>query len=118
MAGGPIRRKTEKAIQDRAGVPVLLFYDEINDKTIMARANADGHLQVVGEVTALMTAYDGSGDQITLSAEEQNNQNQLMVNSDDVMGALKSLEDELRIMNFHLSIVTDTQIRKSDIGDN
>ncbi len=42
-----IRRKTEKAVRDRAGVPVTLLYDETNDKTIMARGDANGQQSVV-----------------------------------------------------------------------
>lgn len=52
MANGPIRRKTEKAVRDRAGVPVGLLYDETNDKTIMQRANTDGAAKIA------MYAYD------------------------------------------------------------
>lgn len=115
MAGGPIRRKTEKAIRDRAGVPVLLFYDETNDKTIMARADENGALTIIGEVTALMTAYDKDGDQLVLDAVTQNNENQLAINDDGVEGSLKSILSELRIMNFHLSNITDMQVEREDI---
>jgi hypothetical protein len=105
----PIRRKTEKAVRDRAGVPVLLFYDEENDKTIMARASADGHQYTIVGV------LDGNGNMLSLSGEVQNNQNKLAVNSDDVEGSLKSILSELRIMNFHLSNITDMQVEREDI---
>jgi hypothetical protein len=52
MANGPIRRKTEKAVRDRAGVPVGLLYDEKNDKTIMHRASATGAAYHVPESVA------------------------------------------------------------------
>jgi hypothetical protein len=45
-APGPIRRKSEKAVRDRAGVPVGLLYDEINDKTIMQRGGEEGYAKV------------------------------------------------------------------------
>jgi len=121
MATGPIRRKTEKAIRDRAGVPVLLFYDETNDKTIMARANADGQMYVVatvsGEVDATLIVKDGDGDDLELGGETQNNMNKLFVNSDNVEGKLGQLLTELKIMNYHLSSMTDMQIDKHDIGE-
>jgi len=47
MADGPIRRKSEKAVRDRAGVPVGLLYDEANDKTIMQRGDSTGSGSVV-----------------------------------------------------------------------
>ena len=65
MADGPIRRKSEKAVRDRAGVPVLLFYDEANDKTVMARSTSDGNLEVVetdGYWNQWRYAYDVNGN--------------------------------------------------------
>ena len=58
MADGPIRRKTEKAVRDRAGVPVTLLYDETNDKTIMSRGNASG--QQIVNVPTIDSAVDGA----------------------------------------------------------
>jgi hypothetical protein len=109
MAQGPIRRKTEKAIRDRAGVPVLLFYDEENDKTIMARGTADGSSYTI------LRVLDGGGEEIPLNGETQNNNSQLMINSDDVIGELQSIGMQLRIMNFHLSNITDMQVEKEDL---
>jgi hypothetical protein len=111
MARGPIRRKSEKAIRDRGGVPVLLFYDEANDKTIMARATDDGKMYTVVGV------LDGDGNIVSPSAEKQNNQNKLFVNSDNVEGKLDQLLTQLKIMNYHLSNMTDMQIDKHDIGE-
>ena len=37
-----IRRKTEKAVRDRSGVPVQLLYNEDDDETIMARGTTSG----------------------------------------------------------------------------
>ena len=107
----PVRRKTEKAIRDRAGVPVLLFYDEVNDKTIMARANADGSMY------SIIGVIDGDGDTLRLSGEEQNNKTHLYVNQDNIEGALGDLLNELRIMNIHLSNMTDMQINYDDVGE-
>jgi hypothetical protein len=118
MAGGPIRRKTEKAIRDRAGVPVLLFYDEDNDKTIMARASEDGELKIIGEVDATIILKDADGNDLELTGEVQNNQNKLFVNSDSIEGKLDQLLTQLKIMNYHLSDMTDMQIDKHDIGEN
>jgi len=121
MADGPIRRKTEKAVRDRAGVPVMLLYDEENDKTIMARADADGQMYVVatisGTVDATLIVKDGDGDDLELGGETQNNQNKLFVNSDSVEGKLDQLLSQLKIMNYHLSSMTDMQIDKHDIGE-
>jgi len=121
MAGGPIRRKTEKAIRDRAGVPVTLLYDETNDKTIMARASSDGQLYIVGEISgevdATLIVKDQEGNELELSGETQNNQNKLFVNSDSVEGKLDQLLSQLKIMNYHLSSMTDMQIDKHDIGE-
>ena len=111
MADGPIRRKSEKAVRDRAGVPVLLFYDEENDKTIMARASTGG------ESYTLIGVLDGSGDWKGLSGEAQNNQTKLFINDDNIVGKLNKLLDELKIMNYHLSNVTDMQITKDDLGE-
>lgn len=115
MADGPIRRKTEKAVRDRAGVPVTLLYDETNDKTIMARADSSGQIYVVATITG--TIKDIEGDDSYLETEEQNNRNKLFVNSDDVVGELEDLLTELRIMNIHLSNMTDMQIGKDDLGE-
>jgi len=121
MAPGPIRRKTEKAIRDRAGVPVTLLYDETNDKTIMARASSDGQLYIVGEISgevdATLIVKDQEGNELELSGETQNNQNKLFVNSDSVEGKLDQLLSQLKIMNYHLSSMTDMQIDKHDIGE-
>ena len=123
MADGPIRRKTEKAVRDRAGVPVMLLYDEENDKTIMARADADGQIYVVAtisgtvDVDATLIVKDGDGDDLELGGETQNNQNKLFVNSDSIEGKLEQLLTQLKIMNYHLSDMTDMQIDKHDIGE-
>jgi hypothetical protein len=109
MADGPIRRKTEKAIRDRSGVPVLLFYDETNDKTIMARATDDGRMYTIVGV------IDGDGNTLSLSGETQNNQTKLAVNSDNVEELLESTLSELRIMNFHLSNITGMQVTREDL---
>jgi hypothetical protein len=109
MADGPIRRKTEMAVRDRSGNPVSLLYDEVNDKTIMARGTADGSSYTI------LRVLDGGGEEQPLSGEEQNNQNQLMINSDDVIGELQSIGMQLRIMNFHLSNITDMQVEKEDL---
>jgi hypothetical protein len=65
MASGPIRRKTEKAVRDRAGVPVTLLYDETNDKTIMARSRNGGE-QFVSDKEDYWNqyrySYDGNGN--------------------------------------------------------
>ena len=65
MADGPIRRKTEKAVRDRAGVPVGLLYDETNDKTIMARGTATGATET--------TLYDALGNPIAAEADHLGN---------------------------------------------
>jgi hypothetical protein len=109
MADGPIRRKSEKAVRDRAGVPVLLFYDETNDKTIMARATDDGKMYTI------MGVLDGNGDTLSLSGSSQNNQNRLAVDTENVEGTLESILSELRIMNFHLSNITDMQVTREDL---
>ena len=66
MANGPIRRKTEKAVRDNAGVPVGLLFDEGNDVTVMQRgtANGDGKVTIVDETTGvpLDIQLDGSID--------------------------------------------------------
>jgi hypothetical protein len=120
MADGPIRRKTEKAVRDRAGVPVTLLYDETNDKTIMARADSSGQIYVVATISGEVETglvKDEDGDNTYLEIEEQNNRNKLFVNSDDVVGELEDLLTELRIMNIHLSNMTDMQISKDDLGE-
>jgi hypothetical protein len=114
MANGPIRRTTEKAVRDRAGVPVLLFYDEENDKTIMARASEDGELHIMGTVTL----QDRDGDPVYTGSVQQNNQDQLYTNTDTTEGELEDLLSELRIMNVHLSGISGMHITKEDIGDN
>jgi hypothetical protein len=93
-----------------------MLYDETNDKTIMARANTDGSLTIVGTIDGAVTvAVDGDGTATTLHTAEQNNQNQLAVNTDNVEDQLNSIFKELRIMNFHLSNMTDMQISREDI---
>lgn len=107
----PNRRKTEKAIRDRAGVPVLLCYDEENDKTIMIRATEDGNMySVIG-------ILNSDGDTLQLSGETQNNQNSMFTNTDNTEGELETLLQELRIMNIHLTSMTGMNITKDDLGD-
>lgn len=108
----PNRRKTEKAVRDRAGVPVLLCYDEDNDKTIMIRASESGNMySVIGVI-------DSDGDTLNLSGATQNNNNSIFTNTDNTEGELEDLLAELRIMNIHLTSMTGMNITRDDLGDN
>lgn len=106
-----IRKVSERAVRDRAGVPVLLVYDEENDKTVMVRSTEDGSLySVIG-------VLDSDGETLQLTGTNQNNQNRVSTNTDDLESELMNILTQLRIMNIHLTAMTGMNITKDDLGD-
>lgn len=108
---GPKWKHKEWSVRDRNDVPVLLLYDRENDYTIMASATENGELKVIGYL------IDQDGDPLAPTGVTENNQNKMITSDAEVRDLLDSLHTELKIMNIHLSNVTDMQIDKDDIGD-
>jgi hypothetical protein len=112
IAPGPVRRKTEKAIKDQGGNPVILAYDEVNDRTVMVRGDISGGLRVIGMM------YDPSeGEYIPGQGATQGGVNKAFINTDHLEDLMSGVIEQLRILNVHMASMTDMDINKQDLGD-
>jgi hypothetical protein len=105
----PKESGSENALRDGNNNHVTLIYDEENDVIKMARSDTDGVLKVIGHVRL----PDGTNGPI--SGVKQNNEIQLVINDDAITDHLKSIDEQLRIISFHLGNITDMQIEKEDM---
>ena len=111
MADGPIRRKTEKAVRDRAGVPVGLLYDETNDKTIMNRGTDEGAASTNVQSIEDCVEFDTN---IQSAVELSVDPTQPIYNYGEILPQILST---LKKIEYHLSLMTDTNINEYDLGD-
>ena len=110
IAPGPKRRKTEKAVIDAGGTPVILAYDEVNDRTVMVRGDIQGGLRV----TSML--YNGEV-YVPSTGATQGGVNKVFTNTDNLESLLESMLEQQRLMNYHLAYLSDMQINKDDLGD-
>jgi hypothetical protein len=110
IAPGPKRRKTEKAVIDAGGTPVILAYDEVNDRTVMVRGDIAGGMKVIGML------YDPvEGEYIPGHGAEQGGMNKAFINTDSLEEKVENVIEELRILNMHMSHITDIWLNREDM---
>lgn len=110
VAPGPKRRKTERAIRDQAGNPVILCYDEENDRTVMVRGDIQGGMKVIGML------YDDRSDSYTPGqGAEQGGVNKMFTNTDTLEDKMEDVLEQLQMMNMHLSHMTGIYLDREDI---
>lgn len=108
IAPGPKRRKTEKAVIDAGGTPVMLAYDEVNDRTVMVRGEIAGGMRVTGML------YNGEV-YIAGGGTGQGGMNQAFVNTDKLEDKMEDVLEQMKILNLHMSSITDMWLDKEDI---
>ena len=108
IAPGPKRRKTEKAVIDAGGTPVILAYDEVNDRTVMVRGDISGGMRVMG-----MLYQDGT--YVPIGGTTQGGMNKSFINTDNLEDKMENVLEQLKILNLHMSSITDMWLDKEDI---
>ena len=108
IAPGPKRRKTEKAVIDAGGTPVILAYDEVNDRTVMVRGDIKGGMKVIGML------YDGE-TYIPSGGAGQGGMNKAFINTDALEDKMEDVLEQLQILNLHMASITDMWLDREDI---
>lgn len=110
IAPGPKRRKTERAVRDQAGNPVILCYDEENDRTVMVRGDIVGGMKVIGML------YDDTTDSYKPGqGAEQGGINKSFINTDTLEDKMEDVLEQLQILNLHMSHMTEMSLDREDI---
>ena len=108
IAPGPKRRKTEKAVIDAGGTPVLLAYDEVNDRTVMVRGDILGGMRVMG-----MLYQDGT--YVSHGGATQGGVNKAFTNTDNLEDKIENVVEQLKMLNIQMAHMTDIWLTKEDI---
>jgi len=108
VAPGPKRRKTEKAVIDAGGTPVILAYDEVNDRTVMVRGDIKGGMKV------MCMLYDGE-TYIPGGGTQAGGMNKAFVNTDSLEDKMEDVLEQLQILNLHMAHITDIWLDREDI---
>lgn len=110
IAPGPRNRKTERPVMNN-GVPVLLVYDEENDRTVMVRGDIQGGMKVIGMM------YDGVNDEyIAPSGSGQGGINKQFINTDTLEDKMEDVLEQLQILNLHMSHMTGIWLDREDVS--
>ena len=112
VAPGPIKRKTERAVTDKGNVPVLLLYDEDNDRTVMARGDISGGMKVIGML------YDSStenGEYLTPGGATQGGLTKAFMNTDTLEDKVENIIEQLKILNLNIAHMTGLYLDREDI---
>ena len=103
-----MRRKTERAVIDRGGTPVILAYDEENDRTVMVRGDIIGGMRVIGML------YDGES-YIPSEGASQGGMNKAFINTDTLEDKMEDVLEQLQILNLHMQAITNISLDREDI---
>ena len=108
IAPGPKRRKTEKAVIDAGGTPVILAYDEVNDRTVMVRGDITGGMRVMG-----MLYQDGT--YVPIGGTTQGGMNKSFINTDNLEDKMENVIELLKMITIQMAHMTDVWLEREDI---